>query len=51
MQLYVRDLVGDVTTPVKELKGFQESHDKERGNIDSGFYNFSCRALHITIRT
>jgi len=29
VQLYIRDLVGSVTRPVKELKGFQKLHIKK----------------------
>ena len=48
VQLYVRDLVGNVTRPVKELKGFKRIHLKpgERQKVnftlhtnDLGFYN------------
>jgi beta-glucosidase len=30
VQLYIRDLVGSVTRPVKELKGFQKILKKRR---------------------
>jgi len=48
VQLYVRDLVGNVTRPVKELKGFQKIHLKPGENrtitftltsLDLAFYN------------
>ena len=41
VQLYVRDLVGSITRPVKELKGFQKV------NLKAG----ESRILHFTITT
>jgi beta-glucosidase len=37
VQLYVRDLVGDVTRPVKELKGFKKVHIKKGETITVAF--------------
>lgn len=37
VQLYVRDLVGDVTRPVKELKGFKKVHLKKGETITVAF--------------
>lgn len=37
VQLYVRDLVGSVTRPVKELKGFQRVHVKARSTVNVTF--------------
>ncbi len=36
VQLYIRDLVGSVTRPVKELKGFPENKPESAGNEKSG---------------
>jgi beta-glucosidase len=37
VQLYVRDLVGDVTRPVKELKGFKKVHLKKGETVTVAF--------------
>lgn len=37
VQLYVRDLVGSVTRPIKELKGFQRVHVKAHSHQDVSF--------------
>jgi beta-glucosidase len=37
VQLYIRDLVGSVTRPVKELKGFQRVHVKAKSIVNVTF--------------
>jgi len=44
VQLYVRDLVGQVTRPVKELKGFQRVH-LEPGETKTVFFNLRSEDL------
>jgi beta-glucosidase len=52
VQLYIRDLVGSVTRPVKELKGFKKINFKAGEtktvsfaikNVDLSFYNYDLK--------
>ncbi|MGH1363480.1 MAG: beta-glucosidase BglX [Calditrichia bacterium] len=54
VQLYIRDLVGNVTRPVKELKGFQKIHlhsqecvtvEFQLTNEDLSFYNRNMKQV------
>lgn len=49
VQLYVRDLVGSVTRPVKELKGFQKIH-LEPGEAREVRFEVPVRELGFTGR-
>ena len=40
VQLYLRDLVGEVVRPIKELKGFQKVWLEPGGNQRSNFFNY-----------